>query len=173
MHQVLLPENVPFDSGTFTPGTFAWKCSIWFRYFCLKMDMMDMEEEEDEENLFKQVSTGNLPSFLSRSFGGFVLYTTHWKGDFWVKLFRLPTGEIWFKRLPCQRCYLWKKVSFKFFDALDLSSCLHHIWTFQPHVPDCVVAPHPENSSISQVTSRILLEIDGRVILSHFPKDTW
>ena len=42
-----------------------------------EMDMMDMEEEEDEENLFKQVSTGNLPSFLSRSFGGFVLYTTH------------------------------------------------------------------------------------------------
>ena len=29
-----------------------------------------------------------------------------------------------------ERLYLWKKVSFKFFDALDLSSCLHHIWTF-------------------------------------------
>ena len=35
-----------------------------------------------DENLFKQVSTGNLPSFLSRSFGGFVLYTTHWKEYF-------------------------------------------------------------------------------------------
>ena len=34
-------------------------------------------DDDGEENLFKQVSTGNLPSFLSRSFGGFVLYTTH------------------------------------------------------------------------------------------------
>ena len=46
--------------------------------FFKQADDHDYNNDDDgEENLFKQVSTGNLPSFLSRSFGGFVLYTTH------------------------------------------------------------------------------------------------
>ena len=77
MHQVLLPENVPFDSSTFSPGSHFYLMFVSFVNM-LSLLYIDMEEEEeDEENLFRQVSTGNLPSFLSRSFGGFVLYTTH------------------------------------------------------------------------------------------------
>ena len=60
-------------------------------------------DDDGEENLFKQVSTGNLPSFLSRSFGGFVLYTTHWKEHFDEIVWLLTESFSLWKTFTCGR----------------------------------------------------------------------
>ena len=53
MHQVLLPENVPFDSSTFSPGSHFYLMFVSFVNM-LSLLYIDMEEEEEEEiNLFK------------------------------------------------------------------------------------------------------------------------